>query len=188
MKKILITYAVKEEFVPVTVDGYQSKYVHTGVGKTRSAMHLTRAICEERPDMVLNMGTAGTIEHSVGDIFICRRFVDRDYHSVQLPGIEYEIDFTPVLTGETVIEKWLTADNLLGTCNTGDSFVTEIANMDGDVVDMESFAQALVCKEFNVPFVAIKYVTDIIGQNSVKHWEDKLSDARKGLEAWFEEK
>ena len=29
-------------------------------------------------------------------------------------------------------------------------------------------------------------VTDIIGQNSVKHWEDKLADARKGLGAFFE--
>ena len=33
---------------------------------------------------------------------------------------------------------------------------------------------------------AVKYVTDIIGQNSVKHWEDKLADARKGLGAFFE--
>ena len=34
--------------------------------------------------------------------------------------------------------------------------------------------------------VAVKYVTDIIGQNSVKHWEDKLADARKGLGEFFE--
>lgn len=32
----------------------------------------------------------------------------------------------------------------------------------------------------------VKYVTDIIGQNSVKHWEDKLADARKGLGEFFE--
>jgi adenosylhomocysteine nucleosidase len=28
-------------------------------------------------------------------------------------------------------------------------------------------------------------VTDIIGQNSVKHWEDKLADARQGLSNYF---
>ena len=39
----------------------------------------------------------------------------------------------------------------------------------------------------NVPFIAVKYVTDIIGQNSVKHREDKLADARKGLGEFFEQ-
>ena len=52
-------------------------------------------------------------------------------------------------------------------------------------MDMEAYAQAFVCRELNVPFLSVKYVTDIIGQNSVQHWEDKLSDARLGLSAWF---
>ena len=51
---------------------------------------------------------------------------------------------------------------------------------------MEAYAQAWVCRTKNTPFIAVKYVTDIIGQNSVKHWEDKLADARKGLGAVFE--
>ena len=34
-------------------------------------------------------------------------------------------------------------------------------------------------------FISVKYVTDIIGQNSVKHWEDKLADARQGLSHYF---
>ncbi|MBP7266113.1 MAG: nucleosidase, partial [Bacteroides sp.] len=42
------------------------------------------------------------------------------------------------------------------------------------------------CRAKNVPFISVKYVTDIIGQNSVKHWEDKLADARKGLGEFFE--
>jgi len=33
--------------------------------------------------------------------------------------------------------------------------------------------------------ISVKYVTDIIGQNSVKHWEDKLADARQGLSHYF---
>ena len=50
---------------------------------------------------------------------------------------------------------------------------------------MEAYAQAWVCRTKNTPFIAVKYVTDIIGQNSVKHWEDKLADARKGLGVVF---
>ena len=73
-----------------------------------------------------------------------------------------------------------------GVCNTGDTFLTELSDVKGDVVDMEAYAQAWVCRTKNTPFIAVKYVTDIIGQNSVKHWEDKLADARKGLGAFFE--
>lgn len=188
MKKLVVTYAVKDEFVPVTVEGYEMIYVLTGIGKAKAAMKLTEAICREQPDLVLNMGTAGTLNHAVGDIFICRQFIDRDFHSVKLPGVEYEIDFTPLLAKKKILDNWISSNGQSGICNTGDSFVTEAESVHGDVVDMEAFAQAIVCKEFDVPFIAVKYVTDIIGQNSVKHWEDKLSDARKGFEDWFQKK
>ncbi len=188
MKKVLITYAVKDEFTPIILKGYEARYILTGIGKTKSAMKLTRAICEESPDLVLNMGTAGTLFHAVGDIFVCRRFIDRDYEAVKLPGIEYEVDFISQHAENKILENWTSSNGRVGTCNTGDSFVTEVISMDADVVDMESFAQAVVCQEFDIPFIAVKYVTDIIGQNSVKHWEDKLSDARKGLADWFQGK
>ncbi|KAA3981204.1 nucleosidase, partial [Bacteroides ovatus] len=51
--------------------------------------------------------------------------------------------------------------------------------------DMEAYAQAFVCRSKEIPFISVKYVTDIIGQNSVKHWEDKLADARQGLSHYF---
>ena len=51
---------------------------------------------------------------------------------------------------------------------------------------MEAYTQAFVCRAKNVPFIAVKYVTDIIGQNSVKHWEDKIVDARRELGFFFE--
>jgi adenosylhomocysteine nucleosidase len=36
-----------------------------------------------------------------------------------------------------------------------------------------------------VNFVAVKYVTDIIGQNSREVWLDKLRDAREALKKFF---
>ena len=72
-----------------------------------------------------------------------------------------------------------------GICNTGDGFLTELTHVSGDVVDMEAYAQAFVCRSKEIPFISVKYVTDIIGQNSVKHWEDKLVDARQGLSDYF---
>lgn len=71
-------------------------------------------------------------------------------------------------------------------CNTGDSFVTDVCDIEGDVVEMEAYAEAEVCKSMNIPFVSVKYVTDVIGQNSVEDWASKLSDARTGLRRFFE--
>ncbi len=134
--RILVTYAVQGEFTELKFPGLigeeevQIGYLRTGVGKVKSAFYLSEAISHAQPDLVVNVGTAGTIRHRVGDIFVCRHFVDRDMQKLVELGMEYEID------------------------------------------SMDLFS--------------VKYVTDIIGQNSVKHWEDKLADARKGLGEFFE--
>lgn len=160
--KILVTYAVQGEFTELKFPGLigeeevQVGYLRTGIGKVKSAFYLTEAINRAQPDLVVNVGTAGTVRHQVGDIFVCRHFVDRDMQRLKGFDMECEIDSA------------------------------ELSDVKGDVVDMEAYAQAWVCRTKNTPFIAVKYVTDIIGQNSVKHWEDKLADARKGLGAFFE--
>jgi nucleoside phosphorylase len=70
--------------------------------------------------------------------------------------------------------------------NTGDKFLSDLSDVVGDAVDMEAFAQAVVCKQMQTPFISVKYITDVIGQNSLKVWEDKLTDARQGLSRFFE--
>ena len=188
--KILVTYAVQGEFAELKFPGMregdevQVGYLRTGIGKVKSAYYLTDAIGRLQPDLVINMGTVGTVGHRVGDIFVCRRFVDRDMEKVKGLGVEHEIDTIALLEEKGYCLQWHAAD---GVCNTGDSFLTELAEVTGDVVDMEAYAQAWVCRAKGVPFVSVKYVTDVIGQNSVKHWEDKLADARRALEAFFEQ-
>lgn len=188
MKDILITYAVAEEFRPIEIENCNIRYVLTGVGKTHSTLRLTLAILEHRPDCVINIGTAGTTRHRVGDIFICSQFVDRDYQRTQLPGIQYELSTRELLESHNELKQWLTPPERTGICSTGDTFVTDNCSPSEDVVDMEAYSQALVCTEFNLPFLSVKYITDIIGQNSVKHWEDKLADACEALTTFVKQK
>lgn len=187
MKTILITYAVKEEFIEIDATDNKLMHIQTGVGKTKSAFYLTKKILEEKPDFVLNIGTAGTIAHHIGDIFVATHFIDRDYETIQLPGIKYEISGKELIASHSLLNEWISAYSKSGVCSTGDTFVTEVSSLSGDFVDMEAFAQAYVCKELDIPFLSIKYITDIIGENSVEHWENKLADARKALSEWFAE-
>lgn len=187
--KILVTYAVQGEFTELKFPGLIGEeevhigYIRTGVGKVKSAYYVSEVLNQAKPDLVINVGTAGSIDCQVGDILVCRHFIDRDMQKLADMGLEYEIDSSALLAEKGYCMHWAGE----GICNTGDTFLTELSDVKGDVVDMEAFAQAVVCRAKNVPFIAVKYVTDIIGQNSVKHWEDKLADARKGLGEFFEQ-
>jgi adenosylhomocysteine nucleosidase len=181
MLKILITCAVREEFFEIKWPDTEVYYVLTGIGKAKAAYRVAEAINHVQPDLVVNAGTAGTIVHQVGDIFVCKTFVDRDMTKLKDFGLESEISTTELLSDKGLCKEW----GREGVCNTGDSFLTEESTLQGDVVDMEAYAQAFVCRDKEVPFIAVKYVTDIVGKNSVAHWEDKLKDARTALSHFF---
>ncbi|WP_075590374.1 cupin domain-containing protein [Labilibacter marinus] len=173
MLNVLIVYAVEEERVHVQMPQCKFHYCRTGVGKVSAALAVERSIAIHKPDVVLNIGTAGTLKYEIGSIHLCSKFVDRDMEKLQNFGVPFEEDFTDTITHCSFFKGW----NFDSTCNTGDTFLTS-ADGTGDVFDMESFAVARVCKVHNIPFVGIKCVTDIIGQNSIKHWEDKLAEAQ----------
>ena len=184
--KILLVYAIPEEKIEVNIPNAEVIYVETGIGKVNAAMHTMRAICEYHPDVVINFGSAGTLNHKIGDIIVCNRFVDRDLRNVILDGVISEIEFDRDAINRVFLSEHLMEHaKLIGTCNTGDSFITQGSDIEGDVIDMESYAVADVCREMGIPFVAVKYVTDIVGQNSSQEWFAKLKDAREGLTKFF---
>ncbi|MFT3738563.1 MAG: hypothetical protein QM786_07375 [Breznakibacter sp.] len=176
---VLICYAVDREHVVFDCPHLKLKYCKTGVGKVEAALSVMEAIRLHNPVLVVNVATAGTVLHEVGSIHLCTRFVDRDMEKLTAFGVPCHEDFSN--------EPQLDLGGLVPTsvCNTGDTFMTEGGGT-GDVFDMEAFAIARVCRLAEIPFVAVKYATDVIGQNSVKHWVDKLADAREGLKAYME--
>lgn len=184
--KILLVYAIPEEKIEVNILNAEVIYVETGIGKVNAAMHTMRAICEYHPDVVINLGSAGTLNHKVGDIIVCNSFVDRDLRNVTLDGVISEIEFDRDAINRIFLSEHLMDHaKLIGTCNTGDSFITQGTDIEGDVIDMESYAVADVCRNMGIPFIAVKYVTDVVGQNSAQEWYAKLKDAREGLTKFF---
>lgn len=156
-------------------------YVRTGIGKVKAAFHLAEAIQQVKPDIVINQGTAGTINHQVGDVFVAVILSTGICIKMSGLGMECHIDSSELLAARGFCRHWTES----ATCNTGDSFLTELTDIEGDVVDMEAYAQAFVCRAKEIPFISVKYVSDVIGQNSVKHWQDRLEDARAGLSHFF---
>ncbi|HET9570644.1 MAG TPA: nucleosidase [Bacteroidales bacterium] len=181
--KILITYALEAERGNWQIPGHELFFCKTGVGKVAAALHTYEQILNIKPDLVLAVGTAGTIHHRVGDIVVADQFVDRDLEKIAHLGVPFQLDFTDELATFSFLQ------NANGTVSTGDTFQENFdessAGKWADVFDMEAFGGAQACKMLGIPFVAVKYITDVIGQNSIKHWEDKLEDAKLALEEFL---
>jgi adenosylhomocysteine nucleosidase len=182
--KILITYALEAERGSWMIPGHELLFCRTGVGKVSAALQTYETVLRLKPDLVMAVGSAGTLHHRVGDILLCNHFIDRDLEKIAYLGVPFELDFTDELS------VFLLGDEVNACVSTGDTFQTDetesAAGQHADVFDMEAFGSAQACKQLNIPFLAIKYVTDVIGQNSLKHWEEKLEDARKSLEKYLE--
>ena len=182
----MAVFALQQEVVPISLPGWEVVNVVTGIGKARAALMTMKALQEHRPQAVLNVGTAGTFSLKVGDIVVCSRFWDRDFARCALPGIDFDLQgsqhplaeyLCSLVDGQPVDKPFMVS--------TGDDFVTEGEKGSADVVDMESFAVLQACREEGVPMLSVKYVTDIIGQNSTTQWEERLADARRGIQHYF---
>ena len=185
MTTILVTFAIKEEVIDLHIPNAEVHTILTQVGKISAVGNIIKSIYEFRPDYVLNVGTAGTLNHNVGDILVCQNYVDRNYQKLEALKMEWQISDTfgenhlpSVVAGKEMFDKFIV--------NTGDDFVTVSDDFVGDLVDMEGYALAWACRELHTPLISVKYVTDILGQNSVQQWEEKLASAREGLSAYFE--
>ena len=62
-------------------------------------------------------------------------------------------------------------------CGTGDSFVKSQLEIVCDIVDMEAYALAKVCKIHDIEFKCYKYISDYANDDSSYDW---LANCHKG--------
>jgi len=80
---ILIVIALPMENVGNQLDAF-GEIIYTGIGKVNAALHLTERLSQavagqaKRPDLVINLGSAGAQQRPTGSILACTRFVQRD--------------------------------------------------------------------------------------------------------------
>jgi adenosylhomocysteine nucleosidase len=159
MNRILIVAALPQE-VPNFHWPLPSTLIFTGVGKVNATYKLTdiltRVDGKKRYDLVINYGTAGSKNYK--GIVDCTRFIQRDMDATPLG---FKIGETPFENTPSMIDfshiKNPMRLNL--TCYTGDSFATDLTPYD-DVVDMEAYALAKTCRNFEIDFVSYKYISD----------------------------
>lgn len=161
MEMILVVVAVAEELDVDLPLGYIKAVI--GVGKVNAAINTANAILVTKPEKVINFGTAGSLNtnydkglHKIG------RIVQRDFDARPLAT---DIGIVPFDKTPLTIE--------LGdgpTLSTGDNFVTSPPEVHSDLVDMEAWAVAKVCRNLEIPLEVYKYVTDSADENAANSW------------------
>ena len=165
MNKLFVA-ALKEETVGLNY------FYHIGVGKINATYNLTKLIHKHEPSEVINYGTAGAINKGLSGIVECTKFYQRDMDARSLLNLKL---------GETPfdhINEIINSEEGF-SCGSGDSFVNKQIEMDLDLVDMEAYALAKVCKLEGINFKCFKYISDNADENATSDWTENCKKGAK---------
>lgn len=172
LKKVLFTFALASEAADVFVE---YNHIICGIGKVNATYNLLKAIQDEKPALIVNLGSAGSNHYKKGEVVCCTKFVQRD---MDVRGLGYEQYETPFSDLPPVLEYGLPMEGLPETiCGTGDNFEMAHSATVYNVVDMEAYALALVAMKENIPFLCLKYISDGADDNAAEDWTVQVHKA-----------
>ena len=163
--KILILVALQDELDANEIGDF--KVYYSGVGKVNAAIKTLQVIQKHSPDLIINFGTAGSLNPRLSGLLEVGSFYQRDMDASPLG---FEIGQTPFED-----EKELSFGRQGVSCGTGDMFVTSSPALKTDIVDMEAFAIAKVCKLKNIDFRCFKFISDNADNEAKDDWVDNVS-------------
>lgn len=149
----------------------------TGAGKVRAAAATARALAEQSPSEVINLGTAGALKDGLSGIHVVGRAVQHDFDGEAIFELTGEHFGPPLELGD--------GPGLA----TGDRFVADqelrerLARL-ADLADMEGYAVASVAQAAGVPVRLVKIVSDDGTENAARSWSESMADCAEQLAAW----
>jgi len=151
---------------------------YCGIGKVNAAYRTTELIFRLKPKRILNLGTAGSHKFKTHEMIECRAFVQKD---MDITPLGFPLGQTPLDDIPARIDVPVVTQLKKGICGTGDVFEIGTPRLECDLVDMEAYAIAKVCKKMNVELTAIKYITDGSDPHSKEDWLKNLKPAAENL-------
>lgn len=149
--------------------------IFTGIGKVNAAYSLLKYLKSNKPDLIINLGTAGGFGFEKGDVVCCTKFIQRDMDVRELGFERYK---TPLSDEPVILDYGLKINGLQEEiCGTGDHFETAHSTDAYHVVDMEAYALALVAKRENIPFLCLKYISDGADDSAATEWSEEVHKA-----------
>ncbi|MDU0113127.1 MAG: adenosylhomocysteine nucleosidase [Psychrosphaera sp.] len=176
--------------------------VQSGIGKVASTIATALVIERFSPKYVINTGSAGGFDPAlkVGDIAVGNELVHHDvdvtafdYAFGQVPGMPatFKADETLIAVAQQCINNLDGITSKVGLIATGDSFMCDPERINQTrerfptmlAVEMEGAAIAQTCHQLKTPFLVIRSLSDIAGQESPMSFDAYLEVASKNSSA-----
>lgn len=166
MKRALLLASDKRE-----LKGFPECYLKgvIGVGPINAAINSALLIAYHNPDVVVSVGSAVAIDPAlkVGEAYSFSR-VNNDV--LDLRGAFLPLGASLDSAGATISELYTLDTESSLTLTTSGTYTKEMRDslsvLKSSALDMEAYSLGLTAKSFNLPFLAIKLITDSVGDNS----------------------
>ena len=206
--RIIITAATVGEWMPgflnmnslYTGESQRLKvrFHQSGVGMLASAVALTRLVSEEKPDLIIQAGIAGSFDKKIalgkvvtvkeeilGDMGVEEDGKWKDIFDLKLEKSNYH-----PFEKRKLPNPWLNTYNLLKlpevTAVTVNEITTNPSRIDqlvkkygAQIESMEGAALHFICREANIPFIQIRSISNYIGERNKANW--KMKEAIESL-------
>ena len=137
----------------------------TGVGPVHAAIVLTHALVKlahgappRRPDVIINLGSAGSATLEQGKVYRVARCIYRDMDASPLGFPKGQTPFSP---HPVIIEAAaIMPDFPAASCSTGADVISDHAMTDADLADMEYAALNDVAMRFGIALIGFKGISD----------------------------
>lgn len=186
------------ELIEGQIEGMDVVLVRSGIGKVNAAIATTLLLEQFKPDYVLNTGSAGgfAADLKVGSVVISDEVV---HHDVNVTAFGYELGQVPQLPptfssdvklmeiAKEAVEELGEHSHGTGLIASSDTFMSDPTHVETVrqnfpemiAAEMEAAAVAQVCHQFNTPFVVIRALSDIAGQEAPMSFDEFLPIAAK---------
>ena len=161
----LLVVALENELPRAMAAGWD--IVYTGVGKINASVTLCDAIAKYQPRQVVNYGSAGALRPDLSGLHVVTRFLQRD---MDVRALGFALGQTPF---EEDIE--ITTDGEGLSCSTGDQFVSAPPEIVTDLVDMEAYALAKICRQKAIDFHCFKFISDKADGSAAMDWGQQVA-------------
>ena len=157
-----------------------------GIGKINAASNLTEILWNEEPDIVINFGSCGNLKnHKVGEVLeVGRVYNNIDCEPFAPYGCTPYTDLCDIKLSSVSNIKCFTTDQFYDSHRTDYSKKYLGMIQECDVVDMECYALAQVCKQREIPFLSFKWVSD---DGDSSKWHENAAIGFKNFSVKLEE-
>lgn len=192
MMQATVTVVANCEFTDGIINGTNVILTKCGIGKVNAALATSLLNDRYQPDYVINTGVAGGLNASmsVGDLVISTEVRHHDvdatvfgYEHGQVPGMvpAYLPDPALIAVAKKAAEK-VGFHSEEGLVVTGDSFMDDEERVNAVkalfptafCAEMEAAAIAQVCHQYQTPFVIIRALSDVAGQDAKMSYDTFL--------------